>query len=83
MNESKRKFLKALPAAALVPTILMNIDGTEVKAIETIPGKRYIFMIPGRIRFEQVQHIQKTLVAKGFADCLVVSGDVQIYELEK
>lgn len=86
MNESKRKFMNAIPLAAMGFAAVagsMRIAEHEVKAVEVKPNKRYAFVVPDDCTQEEMQQMKAILTARGFSDVLLVSGPLEIYELDK
>lgn len=82
MNESRRQLLKVLPVAALSGA-MMKIDGIKAEAIELKPSKRYVFKINADVDQKDLDTIRQKLIERGFPEYLVISGDVDIFELDK
>lgn len=82
MDESRRKLIKAVPLAAMTGVAMM-IGGNEVQAVEMRPNKRYIFKLKTvGMTQKELNAVHDRLAKRGFSDCLLVSSDVDIFELE-
>lgn len=81
MNESKRKFMKALPLAAMAAATV-NIGEHSATAYEMKPDKKYILYVPG-ISDREAKHCHKLLTERG-VNVTIIGGnrDLTIYELD-
>lgn len=82
MDESKRKFIKTLPIAA-VAGATMTVGSVTGTVVEVKPEKKYILQLSEDMYFtqEDLDGIHSKLQDKGFGDMLVIAGNVNIYEL--
>lgn len=82
IDETKRRFVRMLPVAALAG-VTLKVGDVEAEAIEIKPEKKYILRLPGDIDWEQedLDAIRAKIKEQGFPDMLVISGDVELYEL--
>jgi hypothetical protein len=78
----RRNFLRAiLPVAAMVGSSV-TVLGHEGVVREIRPDKRYVFQFPAGLSQEKTQQLAELLKRKGFKSPLVVSGVVNLYELD-
>lgn len=83
MDQSKRRFMKLLPLAAVAGIGVIKTADVEGKVIEVSPTKQYVFKVSTDMNLTQadVDRIQATLKERGFPTMLVVSGDVELFEI--
>ena len=82
MDESKRRFLKLLPIAAVASVGIVKAAGVEGEVIEVSPSKRYILRVNREdLAQGDLTRLRQTLNDRGFPDMLVVSGDVELFEI--
>jgi hypothetical protein len=81
MNENRRKLLKMLPLAA-VAGATVKVAEQEARAVEIKPDRRYILKLNEFTSLEDAQNIKAALARSGFADMVVIAGDVELYELQ-
>lgn len=82
-NVSRRQLMKVLPVAALAGATF-KIGETDAEAIGVKPDKRYVFKINSEcLEQKDLDCIKDKLVSLGFPDALVISGDVDLYELPR
>ena len=76
---NKREFLKLAP---IVPIAAVGMLKTlEAEALPVDVSKRYVFRVGSGLTLQDFESLSKKIKSAGFGDVLVVSGDVQIYEL--
>lgn len=81
MDESKRKFIKTLPMAA-VAGATMTVGSVTGTVVEVKPEKKYILQLEGDyFTQEDLDGVRSKLQDEGFSNMLVVAGNVNIYEL--
>lgn len=80
MNESKRRFIKALPLVAL-GGVALKIGEHDARANEIKPDRRYVIKIVCDISQQELDGLHKDLAQRGFGDVLLLAGPLEIYEL--
>jgi hypothetical protein len=83
MDQSKRKFLKVLPLAALV-SVAVKVGEEDALAYEIRSDRKYIFVIPHwNGREHEAKAAREVLLQRGI-DATIVAGvdDLHIYELQ-
>lgn len=85
MDQSKRRFMKLLPLAAVAVVGTVKAGTVEAEALEVKPDKKYVFRIRpdgyGLTR-QELDECAKTLRGRGFKDSVVVQGDIDIFEMQ-
>ena len=87
MDESKRRFMKLLPLAAVAVAGTVKAGNIEAEALEVNLGKKYVFRIRPRpdgyeMSQQNLDDCAKALRERGFKDFVVMQGDIDIFEMD-
>lgn len=82
MDSSRRNLLKVLPLA-VVTGASMAVDGRITEAVEIKSSKRYVFKLNADLSRTELDAMRQTLEERGFVGFVLISGDVDIFELDE